>query len=306
MKIGFIGLGAMGRHMAARLQSAGHRLFVHDLRRENAASHVAAGAVWAERPAQAAAAAELLFTSLPGPAEVDALAMSAGGLRDALSAGCAWFDLTTNSPDRVRRLHAVMLERGVHLLDAPVSGGPKGAASGRLALWVGGDQAVFERHRAVLLAIGDQPFYVGPIGAGTVAKLAHNCASFAIQAVLAEIMTLGVKAGVEPEALFRAIRQGATGRARTFDRLPDHFLSGRFDPPAFALRLAHKDMALALELAREHGVPLRMGEIAHADLEEAMRRGWEGRDSRVAMTLQEERAGITVRVPPGKLSGLTD
>lgn len=306
MKIGFIGLGAMGRHMAARLQGAGHHLFVHDLQRQSAAPHVAAGAVWAERPSEAAAAVELLFTSLPGPAEVDAIALGAGGLRDALGAGCAWFDLTTNSPERVRRLHALMLERGVHLLDAPVSGGPRGAESGRLALWVGGDQAVFERHRAVLQAIGDQPFYVGPIGAGTVAKLAHNCASFAIQAVLAEIMTLGVKAGVEPEALFRAIRQGATGRARTFDRLPDHFLSGIFDPPAFALQLAHKDMALALELARAHDVPLRMGDTAFADLDEAMRRGWGGRDSRVAMTLQEERAGVTVRVPPEKLRGLTD
>jgi 3-hydroxyisobutyrate dehydrogenase len=306
MKIGFIGLGAMGRHMAARLQRAGHQLVVHDLRRENASPHVAAGALWAESPSAAAAAAELLFTSLPGPAEVDTVALSVGGLRDALGAGCAWFDLSTSSPERVRRLHAVMLERGVHLLDAPVSGGPKGAESGRLALWVGGDRTVFERHRAVLQAIGDQPLYVGPIGAGTVAKLAHNCASFAIQAVLAEIMTLGVKAGVEPEALFRAIRQGATGRARTFDRLPDHFLSGKFDPPAFALQLAHKDMALALELARAHGVPLRMGDAAFADLDEAMRRGWGGRDSRVAMTLQEERAGVTVRVPREKLSDLTD
>lgn len=306
VKIGFIGLGAMGSPMAARLQSAGHELAVHDLQRESAAQHLAAGAIWAESPAAAAAHAEVLFTSLPGPAEVEAVALGAHGLREALRPGSAWFDLSTNSPPCVARLHALMAERGVTLLDSPVSGGPRGAQAGRLALWVGGERAVFERHRGLLAAIGDQPYYVGPVGTGTVAKLAHNCASFSIQAVLAEVMTLGVKAGVEPHALFRAIRQGATGRARTFDRLPDHFLSGNFDPPAFALRLAHKDMALALELARAHGVPMRIGEDAFAELEEAMRRGWGARDCRAAMTLQEERSGVTVRVPQEKLGGIND
>lgn len=306
MKIGFIGLGAMGRHMAASLQRAGHELAVHDLRRESATPHLARGASWAESPAAAATGADVLFTSLPGPDEVESVALGTSGLRDALRAGTAWFDLTTNSPHCVRSLYAVMAERGVHLLDAPVSGGPRGAESGRLALWVGGERPVFDRHRELLQAIGDQPCYVGPIGAGTVAKLAHNCASFSLQAVLAEVMTLGVKAGVEPYALYRAIRQGATGRTRTFDRLPDHFLSGRFDPPAFALQLAHKDMGLALALARSHAVPLRMGEAAFAELDEAMRRGWSARDCRVAMTLQEERAGVTARVPPEKLSGIND
>jgi 3-hydroxyisobutyrate dehydrogenase len=303
MRIGFIGLGAMGRHMAASLQRAGHDLRVHDLRREAAAEHVAAGARWAETPAAAATDSEVVFTSLPGPPEVEAVA---DDLRSAMRPGAAWFDLTTNSPAAVRRLHGLMAERGVPLLDAPVSGGPRGAQSGKLALWVGGERAVFERFRPLLESIGDQPLYVGPIGAGTVAKLAHNCASFAVQAVLAEVMTLGVKAGVEPWALFRAIRQGATGRARTFDRLPDHFLAGNFDPPAFMLSLAHKDMKLVLDLAREHGVPLRMGEAAFAELDEAKRRGWGGRDCRVAMTLQEERAGVTVRVPPEQLRGALD
>jgi 3-hydroxyisobutyrate dehydrogenase len=131
-----------------------------------------------------------------------------------------------------------------------------------------------------------------------VAKLAHNAASFMVQTALAEAMTLGVKAGVEPLALFRALRQGATGRARTFDRLVEQFLPGRYDPPAFALRLAHKDMSLALELARSVGVPMHAGEHAFAELSEALARGWGERDARVAMTLQEERAGVAVRVPP--------
>ena len=301
--IGFIGLGAMGRHMAASLQRAGHELRVHDLKREAAAEHLATGARWAESPTAAAQGVDVLFTSLPGPPDVEAVATT---LRDVLRRGTAWFDLTTNSPDVVRKLHASLAERDVHLLDAPVSGGPKGAQSGKLALWVGGEQEIYERHLPLLQAIGDQPLYVGPIGGGTIAKLVHNCTSFAMQAILAEVMTLGVKAGVEPLALFKAVRQGATGRARTFDRLPDFYFAGKFDPPAFALALAHKDMTLALELARKNGVPVRMAETAFAELDEAMRRGWGGRDCRAAMTLQEERAGVTVRVPADKLKGALD
>jgi 3-hydroxyisobutyrate dehydrogenase len=303
MRIAFLGLGAMGRHMAASLRRAGHTLRVHDLRRDAGDELVKSGAAWAASAADAANGAEVVFTSLPGPKEVDA---TANELRAAMQSGTAWFDLTTNSPDVVRRLHASLGERGIALLDSPVSGGPKGAESGKLALWVGGDEAVYRKYLPVLKAIGDQPYYVGAIGAGTIAKLAHNCASFSIQAVLAEIMTLGVKAGVEPLALFRAIRQGATGRARTFDRLADFFLSGNFDPPSFAMSLAHKDMTLALELARKNGVPMRMGEAALAEFDEALRRGWANRDCRAAMTLQEERAGVTVRVPAEKLRGALD
>lgn len=295
MRIGFIGLGAMGRHMAASLQRAGHEVQAHDLRR------VEGFANWKASAAEAARGCELLFTSLPGPREVEALAEEIAG---AIPSGAAWFDLSTNSPDTVRRLHGELPR--ISFLDAPVSGGPTGAQAGKLAIWVGGDERVFRKHLAVLKCIGDQPYYVGPVGAGTVAKLAHNCASFAVQAALAEIFTLGVKAGVEPLALFRALRQGASGRKRTFDRLAEHFLPGRYDPAAFSLRLAHKDVSLALELARQAGVPMRIGEIALSELGEAMGRGWGERDCRVAMTLQEERAGVSARVPPERLREVLD
>jgi 3-hydroxyisobutyrate dehydrogenase len=139
-----------------------------------------------------------------------------------------------------------------------------------------------------------------------VAKLAHNAASFTIQAALAEVFTLGVKAGVEPLALLRALRQGATGRKRTFDRLAEHFLPGVYDPPAFTVRLAQKDVALALELAKECGVPMRVGRIALEELDEAIKRGWGERDCRVAMTLQEERAAVSVRVPRERLENFPD
>jgi 3-hydroxyisobutyrate dehydrogenase len=301
MKIGFIGLGAMGGCMAANLQRAGHELRVHDARRDAAAALVAGGAVWAGGPAQAASNVEVLFTCLPGPAEVEAVALGDGGLLGAMEAGSVWFDLTTNSPDVVRRLSARFAERGVRMLDAPVSGGPKGAQSRRLALWVGGDAAVYEQYASVLKAMGDELSYIGPIGAGSVAKLAHNCANVAVQLALAEVFTLGVKAGVDPLVLFKALRQGTTGRSRTFDRLAEQFLPGIYDPPAFALRLAHKDMSLAIGLARSHDVPMRMAEIAMQEITEAMRRGWGERDARIAMTLQEERAGVSVHVAADRL-----
>jgi len=296
MNLGFIGLGTMGRHMASNLMAAGHALVVHDVRRESAASHEQAGARWAETPREVAAASEVVFTSLPGPPEVEAVALGEQGLLAGLASGTAYFDLTTNAPGLMRRLQEVFAARGVHVLDAPVSGGPKGAQTRRLALWVGGDEAVFTRHKPLLDAIGDQAYYVGPIGAGSVAKLVHNCAGYVIQTALAEVFTLGAKAGVDPLALWKAVRQGAAGRRRTFDGLADQFLPGRFDPAAFALRLAHKDVTLATALGREHRVPMRLANLALEEMTEALNRGWGERDSRVAMLLQEERAGVEIRV----------
>ena len=297
MKIGFIGLGTMGRHMASNLIKAGHALVVNDVRREAAAQHLQAGARWADTPREVAQASEVVFTSLPGPPEVEAVALGEHGLLAGLTAGKAYFDLSTNAPALVRRIHAAFAARGVHMLDAPVSGGPRGAESKKLALWVGGDEAVFTRHKPVLDAIGDQAYYVGPIGAGSVAKLVHNCAGYVIQTALAEVFTLGVKAGVDPLALFKAVRQGARGRSRTFDSLVDQFLPGTFEPASFALRLAHKDVTLATALGREHRVPMKLANVTLDELTEALNRGWGERDSRVAMLLQEERAGVEIRVP---------
>ena len=301
MRIGFIGLGIMGSSMALNARAGGHELAVHDLRRDAAAPHLAAGCKWADTPRLAAEGAEVVFTSLPGPREVESVALADDGLLAGMRAGTAWFDLSTNSPSLIRRLHERFTARGVHLLDAPVSGGPHGARTRKLALWVGGDRAVFDRHKPVLDAIGDQAMYVGPIGAGSVAKLVHNCAGYAIQAALAEVFTLGVKGGVEPLALWQAVRQGALGRRRTFDRLVDQFLPGTYEPPQFTLRLAHKDMTLATELGRELGVPMRVANLAMAEMTDALNRGWGERDSRVSMLIQQERAGVDIKVPKDKL-----
>lgn len=303
MKVGFIGLGTMGMSMAANLQKAGYELVVNDVRRQAVERHLAAGAQWADTPRAVAEAADVVFTSLPGPPEVETVATGEDGLLEGVRAGSAVFDLSTNSPTVVRRLGATLAEKGAHFLDAPVSGGPKGAASGKLALWVGGERDVFDKYKKVLDAIGDQAIYIGPIGAGSVAKLVHNCAGYAIQTALAEVFTMGVKAGVEPLALWEAVRKGAQGRRRTFDGLKDQFLPGVFDPPSFALKLAHKDVTLATALGREVGVPMRLANLVLEEMTEARNRGWDERDSRVAMLLQEERAGVDIAVSPDDLQG---
>ena len=295
MKVGFVGLGIMGASMASNVQKGGHELIVHDLRAEAAKPHGAAGAVWANTPRQVAEASDVVLTSLPGPPEVEAVALGEHGLLAGLTAGKAYFDLSTNSPTVVRRVHATFAARGVPVLDAPVSGGPRGARTRKLAIWVGGDETVFRQFKPVLDAMGDQVRRVGDIGAGSIAKLVHNMTTYCVQSALAEVFTLGVKAGVEPVELWQAVRYGATGRQRTFDRLADGFLLGKYDPPNFALRLAHKDVSLAVGLGREHKVPMRIANMVLEEMTEALNRGWADRDSRSPMLLQEERAGVQVR-----------
>lgn len=298
MKIGFIGLGTMGGAMALNLRKAGYDLVVHDLRPDAAGPQLAAGATWADSVPALGRAVDVVLTSLPGPREAEAVGAE---LMASMKRGGVWFDLTTNSPTVVRALSARCAERGISMLDAPVSGGPHGAKSGKMALLVGGDERVFNDNCQVLDAIGDQVIYIGAIGAGTVAKLVHNCAGYAIQTAMAEMFTVGVKAGVDPLALWAAVRQCSLGRQRTFDRLGRQFLQGSFDPPDFALKLALKDVTLATDLGRELGVPMRVANLAHADMTEALNRGWAERDSRVAMLLQEERAGMQISVPAAEI-----
>jgi len=295
MKVGFIGLGTMGGPMALNARTkGGFEMIVHDLRREASLPHVEAGAQWSDDIASLAKQVDVVLTSLPGPKEAEAVGTV---LCANMKKGTVWFDLSTNSPTVVRRLHAQFAAQGIAMLDAPVSGGPAGAKSGKLALLIGGDRAVYDRCKPVLDAIGDQVIYIGPIGAGSVAKLVHNMAGYAIQAALAEVFTMGVKAGVDPLELWAAVRQCSLGRQRSFDRLGKQFLQNKFEPPDFALKLAVKDCMLATELAREVGVPMRLCNLALAEMTEGLNRGWAERDSRAPMLLQEERSGVNIKVP---------
>jgi 3-hydroxyisobutyrate dehydrogenase-like beta-hydroxyacid dehydrogenase len=299
--VGFIGLGTMGGKIAANIQKAGYEVIVHDLHRQQASHHLQAGATWADTPRALAEKSDVIFTSLPEPADVERVALGANGLIEGAKTGAAFFDLSTNSPAVVKAIHDAFAARGAHMLDAPVSGGPSGAALRKMAIWVGGARVAFDQHKAVLDAIGDRAAYIGEIGTGTVAKLVHNLSSYALACAFAETFTLGVKAGMDPVTLWEAVRQGVSGRRLTFDGLLEQFLPGKYDPANFALKLATKDVKLATELGRELGVPMRICNLAYSEMVEACNRGWEGRDSRVVMLLQEERAGVAVASDPDRV-----
>jgi 3-hydroxyisobutyrate dehydrogenase len=296
MRIGFIGLGNMGGPMALNVLKAGHSMVVTDIRPELAKPHLAQGAAWADSPKAVAQASEITFTSLPGPREVEAVALGAGGILEGAARGTVYVDLSTSSATLIRRIHRVYAERGVEVLDAPVSGGVPGARSARLAVLVGGNEALYQRVKPVLDVIGDKVTRVGEIGCGTVAKLVHNMVSACSRMAIAEGMTLGVKAGVAPEALLDALKKGSFGQGRVLsDMIPNTVFPGAFEPPNFALELLRKDVGLATELAREYHVPMLIAALAEQQLEEALRRGWGQRDSMAFFCLQEERAGVELR-----------
>ncbi len=306
MKVGFIGLGTMGNFMAGNLQKGGYKLVVHDVRKEAAARHLAAGAEWADSPKAVAEQVDIVFTSLPGPPEVEAVVLGPNGVLEGTRQGLAYFDLSTNSQALMRKIHGLMAQKGAQAFDAPVSGGPKGAETGKLAIWCGGDKVTYDKCKQVLDAIGDQAAYIGGIGAATVAKLVHNLSGYVIQTAIAECFSMGVKAGMDPLDLWKAVRQGALGRRRMFDRVADQFLINKYDPPAFALKLAHKDVTLAVGLGRELGVPMRLSQLTLEEMNEALNRGWAGRDSRSPMLLQLERAGVKIDCDPAAVQAVLD
>ncbi|HEY7252910.1 MAG TPA: NAD(P)-dependent oxidoreductase [Methylomirabilota bacterium] len=297
MRIGFIGVGSIGHPMAGQLLAAGHRLIVHDARPEAAAQLIAGGAAWGESPADVAARCELVATCLPGPAEMEEVCLGARGIVGAIREGGLYVDHTTNSPTLVRRVHGMLAAKGVAMLDAPVSGGTEGARTRDLLVMAGGEPAAFARAGAELDTIARRVLYTGGIGSGSVAKLMHNCASFTLDLVMAECWTVAVKAGVAPETIVEAFKEAALGHMMSLKvRLPATYLRGNFEP-RFSLKLARKDLGLALELARDTDVPLRLGALCALEMSEAMARGWANRDASIFLTLQEERAGVHVRLP---------
>src|SRR6201995_4354679 len=180
MVVGCIGLGTMGGKMPTNIQKAGYRIVVHDLHRQSASHHLQAGAEWAETPRALAEKSDVIFTSLPEPADVERVALGADGLIEGIKKGAAYFDLSTNAQAVVKKIHDALAAKGAHMLDAPVSGGPSGAGPRKMAIWVGGGKAPFDKHKAVLDAMGDKAAYIGPIGSATVAKLVHNMSGYAI------------------------------------------------------------------------------------------------------------------------------
>ncbi len=296
MKAGFIGTGNMGNPMAANLIKAGHQLTVHDLRREAATNLLEMGAEWAATPKDAVPGNEVVFTSLPVPRDVEAVLEGENGILEGASDGSLYVDLSTNSPTVVRRLHQVCAARGVTMLDAPVSGGVYGAAAGTLAVMVGGDEGTFNRLKPTLDAIGSHVVFCGPIGNGSVCKICNNLLSMGIGVLLAESLTLGVKAGVDLEVLADVIANSSGSSRRLTEKLPRFLFKGNFEP-GFATALAAKDVRLATDLGREYGIPMELSNLVDQRHVEAMFRGWGPEDSDAVCRIQEEKSGVQLRLP---------
>lgn len=293
MRVGFIGVGYMGRHMARNVAKGGHRLTLFDIRRAAAEELIAEGAAWADSPQAVAEASEVVFTSLPRPSDVEEAAVGEGGILSGASPGTALFDLSTTDPSTVHRIADAARSVGVAVLDAPVSGGTKGAEEGTLCVMVGGDHEVYARHRPVLELIGDQAIYCGPLGSGAVCKIVNNLISLSVPSILAEAFTLGVKAGVGVEMLYEAISR-SSGETRAMHNFPESLFEGNFDP-GFQVDLAAKDLGLATQMGRELGIPMELANIAQQRYIEAQGRGWGRLATPAVVRLQEERAGVEVR-----------
>jgi 3-hydroxyisobutyrate dehydrogenase len=297
VRIGFIGLGLMGHHMVANLQKAGHDLVVNDIRREAGQEALSRGARWAETPADAARQTDFVMTSLPGPKEVELVAIGENGVIHGARSGSIYVDLSTSSPTLIRRLHQTLGQRGIRVADAPVSGGVVGAEEASLQIMVGCDPDLFDQIKPVLSGIGDKVTYIGAVGAGEVAKLVHNQIALVVQQAVAEGLTLGTKAGIQPEKLLEAIRGGAYGRGGggVGPNIEKTIMQADWDRPRFALALARKDLGLATDLASEIGVPMPLAAVAEQALIECLNRGWGGKDMTAAWALQEDRAHVQVR-----------
>ena len=298
MRVGFIGLGHMGGPMSANILAAGHDLVVHDVRAEAAAGLLAAGAAWASSPRETGAGRDVVITMLPTPRHVADVLLGPDGLLDGLAPGTAWVDMSTSVPEVAERVMALAGPRQVAVLDAPVSGMAAGAKAGTLQIFVGAAAADYQRIRPLLEAMGDPDriLHVGGNGAGYTVKLMLNLLWFGHLAATAEVLTVGVQAGVDLGMLRRCLL--ASPAASNF--LERDVLSvlerGDYDD-SFALALACKDLGLAVDLARQVGVPAEVSALVEQIYRRARAQYGDDGGEMLPIKLLEDLTGAPLRLP---------
>ncbi len=293
MKVGFIGIGRMGRHMSRHIFEAGYDLTVHDLRKEAAAHLLEKGAKWADTPRAMSETCDIVITSLPTPVEVQQVVYGDDGLMEGWKAGDIYVDMTTNSPDIVLQLAKDARIKDVAFLDAPVTGGTKGAEEGNLVFIVGGEKASLEKIDGILQAMGNKIYHVGDVGCGTIAKLVNNVISITSSAIMAEAFVLGVKAGIDPQILYEVATSG-TANNWDLQKYPESVFQGNFEP-GFRLSLASKDIGLAIQLGRKHGVPLSVAAAVDQSLLAAKAAGFGDKHLYSIFQYLENLVGVQVR-----------
>jgi 3-hydroxyisobutyrate dehydrogenase len=298
MQIGFIGIGVMGRPMTLNLLKAGHHVTIFARHPEKAEVQevLQAGARQAPSARAVAMVADMVITMLPNSPEVEEVVAGEQGIFAGARKGLIVIDMSTIAPATSRKLGTLAATRGVHFLDAPVSGGSQGAVNGTLTIMVGGEEEIFAQARPILEAMGNAQhiFYVGPQGAGEVVKLVNNILVGTIAASIAESFVLGVRAGVDVETMAKIIGVSAGASWQLSAQFPLRAFNGSFQP-GFMTDLLHKDLGLALELAAEKQTSMPMTALARQLYEMARAAGYGREDYTSLLKVLEDMAGVTVR-----------
>ncbi len=295
LRLGFVGLGNLGRHLAASLLRAGFPLTVYDRDEEAARPLVEAGAVRAASPREVAAASDSVFTCLPSPAAVADVLAGEDGLLEGLAPGATWIDSSTNDRHELGRLAALAGARGVHCLEAPVTGGVHLAAAGRITVLVGGDPAVFSTHLPVFEAIGGKVFHIGPLGSASVIKVITNMLAFVHLVAAGEALMLAKRAGLDLAQSFEVIK-ASSGTSFVHETESQVILNGSYDI-GFTMDLACKDLGFAHELGRELGVPLELAELVEQTFRRAREQYGGSAWSPMVVKLLEDALGTDLRAP---------
>ena len=294
-KIGFIGLGAMGKPMAKNLIKAGYDLTVHDLNPQPVEEILSLGAKKAKSPAEAARGAEVVITIVPADDEVKAVALGPEGVLEGARKGSVYFDMSSIAPHTSKSVAAEAEKKGIKFLDAPVSGGTIGAEKATLTIMVGGDKNVLDEHMEILKALGKTIYHVGDVGMGETVKMVNQMLLGINLVGIAEAFVMGTKLGVAPEVLYKVIRVSSGSSFLLDHRVPDYVFTGNFTQPGFAIDLLRKDLGLALESGKNTKVPLFMTGQAYQYYTRATAEGLGKKDMSAIIELVEKTAGVKVR-----------
>lgn len=293
--IGFIGLGAMGKHMAKNLIKAGYDLTVYDLNPQPVEEIASLGAKKAKNSSETAKTVEVVITMLPADDEVKVVALGPEGVLEGARAGTVFIDMSSIAPHTSKFVASEATKRGVKFLDAPVSGGTVGAEKGTLTIMVGGDKALLDEHMEILQTMGKTIYHVGDVGMGETVKMVNQMLVGINLMGIVEALVMGTKLGVEPEVLYKVIRASSGNSFMLDSRVPNFIFTGNFTQPGFAVDLLRKDLGLALESAKVSKVPLFMTAQAYQYFTRATAEGLGKKDMSVVIELLEKTVGVKVR-----------
>jgi len=293
-RIGFIGLGAMGQPMSKNINKAGYQLSVHDINPAAVQPLVEAGAKNCATPKEVAQQSNVVITMLPNSSIVEKVILGEEGLVEVLPSGSVVIDMSSSQPSSTQMISQVLSKKNINMLDAPVSGGSTGAASGKLSIMVGGEEEVYKRYLPLLQVMGDKIFHVGGAGAGHTVKAVNNLLFGATLAAACEAIVLGVKAGISPEKLVEAISV-SSGRCYAVNEKFPKIVFPRHFKPGFSTDLLHKDMDIALTMAKEHKVPLSVCSIAQQLYTIGQQKGFGSLDNTSVIKILEDIVGVEVK-----------